>query len=103
LASTRVEARDSQRARRSRIRHDRLLAERGRVRTARASGARRRVELQRLPDVPEELERLIAAERQCCPSIEMGVKMSEGAVVLTVTAPAAVAAILEQLFAGAVG
>jgi hypothetical protein len=62
-----------------------------------------RVELQQLPGVREELERLVAAERACCPFLAMEVQTTEASVVLTVTAPAAGAVILEELFVRDVG
>ena len=77
-----------------------LLARAGIGGTRIAGGLR--VELRRFPDVGEELERLVTAERQCCPSMQMHIQTSAGAIALTVTASAAAAAIVEQLFAGAV-
>ena len=58
-----------------------------------------RVELQSLPGVRGELERLVAVERDCCPFMAIDIRMHDAAIVLTVTAPAAAAAILDEVFA----
>jgi hypothetical protein len=61
-----------------------------------------RIELRASPGASRELERLIAAERDCCPFITMSVDTTDEAVlVLAVAAPELGAPILEQLFAGA--
>ena len=59
-----------------------------------------RVELQARPGVRSELERLIAAETECCPFLFMSTETTAASVALTITAPALAAPILEQLFAG---
>jgi MerR family copper efflux transcriptional regulator len=59
-----------------------------------------RVELQSLPDVRGELDRLMAAETECCPFLTMSVETTAARLALTVSAPPLAAAILEQLFAG---
>ena len=86
-----------QRGREWRLLVSRALISRARV----ADGVR--VELQPLPGVGEELERLVAAERACCPFLAMDVQTTEVSVVLTVTAPAAGAVILAELFVRGVG
>jgi hypothetical protein len=74
-----------------------LLA-RAAVRHARAPG-RVRIELRALPGVRRELERLVAAERDCCSFMTMSVETTDDQVlVLAVTAPASAAAILKRLF-----
>jgi hypothetical protein len=65
-------------------------------RSAVADGVR--IELQRHPGVQEELERLVTAERACCPFVAIDVQATKAALVLTVTAPAAGGAIVEELF-----
>jgi hypothetical protein len=61
-----------------------------------------RVELRALPGVREELHRLIAAERECCPFMPMSVETAGHAVlVVTVTGSELAAPILTQMFAGA--
>jgi MerR family transcriptional regulator, copper efflux regulator len=62
-----------------------------------------RVELQALPGMRGELDRLIAAETECCPFLTMSVETTAARLALTVTAPPLAAAILEQLFAGELG
>lgn len=63
-----------------------------------------RIELKALPGVRRELERLVAAERDCCPFITMSVETTNQDVfVLAVTAPTPAAAILERLFVGVPG
>jgi len=60
-----------------------------------------RVELQNLSGVRRELERLVAAERECCPFMTMSVDMADRELLLlTVTAPELAAPILEQMLAG---
>ena len=54
-----------------------------------------------MPGVRRELERLVAAERDCCPFMTMSVETTNDQVlVLAVTAPAPAAAIVGPLFAG---
>ncbi len=60
-----------------------------------------RVELNALPGLRRELDRLIAAERDCCPFMTISVETTAAKLVLLVTAPALAAPIIEQLFAGA--
>ena len=63
-----------------------------------------RIELRALPGVREELGRLIAAERDCCPFMTMSVEATDQAIlVLTVTTSELGAPILAQLFAGVEG
>jgi hypothetical protein len=63
-----------------------------------------RIELRALPGVRRELERLITAERKCCPLMTMSVEPADEAVlVLAVTAPELAAPIIEQVFAGGEG
>ena len=57
-----------------------------------------RIELENLPGVRGELERLVALERDCCPFMAMDIRTHDAALVLTVTAPAAAAAILDEVF-----
>jgi MerR family transcriptional regulator, copper efflux regulator len=59
-----------------------------------------RIELRPLPGVRRELQRLIAAERDCCPFMAMSVDTTAAKLVLLVTAPALAAPIVEQLFVG---
>jgi hypothetical protein len=59
-----------------------------------------RVELQPLPGVRGELDRLIAAETDCCPFMTMSIETAAASLALTVTAPPLAAAIVEQLFTG---
>lgn len=59
-----------------------------------------RLELQALPGVRVELDRLIAAETECCSFMTMSVETTAASLALTVTGPALAAPILEQLFAG---
>ena len=59
-----------------------------------------RIELQNLPGVRRELERLVAAERECCPFMTMSVDTADRELLLTVTAPELAAPILEQMLAG---
>jgi hypothetical protein len=74
-----------------------LLA-RAAVRRARAPGGVR-IELRASPGVRPELERLIAAERNCCPFMTMSVETTDDQVlVLAVTAPAPAAPIIKRLF-----
>jgi hypothetical protein len=76
----------------------RELLSRAAVRCARASGGAR-IELRALPGVRRELERLVAAERDCCPFMTMSVETTDDQVlVLAVTAPASAAPIIERLF-----
>jgi hypothetical protein len=57
-----------------------------------------RLELRRLPGVQRELERLVAAEQECCPFMAMSVDTTEREVIgLAVTAPELAAPILDQL------
>jgi len=58
-----------------------------------------RVDLKDLPGVGVELERLLAAERDCCPFLTLSIEKAEAAVALTVTAPPPAAALLGELFA----
>lgn len=59
------------------------------------------VELQNTPGVHEELERLVAAERECCAFMTISVDTTDRELlVLTVTAPELPASILEQMLAG---
>jgi hypothetical protein len=76
----------------------RLLLSRALISRAGIAGGVR-VELRHFPGVREEVERLVAAERICCPFFEMGIKATNAALVLTVTAPAEGTAALEELFA----
>jgi hypothetical protein len=60
-----------------------------------------RIELHNLPGVRGELERLIAAEQECCPFISTSVDTTDRALlVLAVTAPELAAPILDQMLAG---
>jgi MerR family transcriptional regulator, copper efflux regulator len=59
-----------------------------------------RVELRALPGARGELERLIAAEMECCPFMTMSVETTAAGLALTVTAAALAAPLVEQLFAG---
>jgi hypothetical protein len=59
-----------------------------------------RVELQALPVVPAQLDRLIAAETGCCPFLTMSVETTATSLALTVTAPPLATPIVEQLFGG---
>jgi hypothetical protein len=60
-----------------------------------------RVELRPLPGVLSELERLVAAERECCPFLTITVGTGDsGLLVLELTAPEGAAPIMEQLVAG---
>ncbi len=59
-----------------------------------------RVGLQPLPGVCDELDRLIAAETDCCPFITMSIETTAASLALTVTAPPLAAPIIEQLFTG---
>jgi hypothetical protein len=60
-----------------------------------------RMELREFPGARAELERLIAAERECCPFMTMSVEATDETIlVLTVTTSALGAPILAQLFAG---
>jgi hypothetical protein len=63
-----------------------------------------RVKLRALPGVRQELERLVAAERDCCPFMTMSVATTDEAIlVLTVTTSELGAPILAQLFADGAG
>jgi hypothetical protein len=78
----------------------RELLSRALISRAPASGGVR-IELRALPGVRRELERLIAAERECCPFLTMSLDTTGPAVlVLAVAAPELAGPILEQLFAG---
>ena len=59
-----------------------------------------RAELKALPGVRGELDRLIAAETECCPFLTMSVETTAAGLALTVTAPELAAPIVEELFAG---
>jgi hypothetical protein len=60
-----------------------------------------RLELQNLPGVRRELERLVTAERECCPFMTMSVDTADRELLaLTVTAPESAAPILDQMLAG---
>ena len=60
-----------------------------------------RIELRALPGVRRELERLVAAERDCCPFMTMSVDTTDDhVVVLTVAAPPPAAAVVARLFEG---
>jgi MerR family transcriptional regulator, copper efflux regulator len=59
-----------------------------------------RVELQPLPGVCDELDRLVAAETHCCPFMTMSIETTVASLALTVTAPPLAAPIIEQLFTG---
>ena len=59
-----------------------------------------RVTLAPRPGVREELERLVAAERECCPFLDLRVDDSAGALALTVTAPPDAAPLIEALLGG---
>jgi hypothetical protein len=59
-----------------------------------------RVELQPRRSVLRELERLVAAERACCPFLSFTVEPGAVALVLTVRGPAEAETIVDQLFAG---
>ena len=76
-----------------------LLLERALVGRSRiADGVR--IELEPLPGVREELEHLVVAERACCPFLSIDVVPTDAVLVLVVTAPAAGAEIVAELFAG---
>ncbi len=75
---------------------DRVLV----ARTSVAGGVR--IELQALPGVRQQVERLVLAERACCPFMAIDVLVTEALLVLTATAPAAGVVIVEELFAGRV-
>jgi hypothetical protein len=63
-----------------------------------------RMDLRALPGVRQELGRLVAAERDCCPFMTMSVETTDQAViVLTVTTSELGAPILVQLFSGVEG
>jgi hypothetical protein len=68
-----------------RMRRWQALAERGRP-NARRSGHRVEVHYQPEPGVREELEALVAAERQCCPFVAWDVRDEGSQPVLYVTA-----------------
>jgi hypothetical protein len=57
-----------------------------------------RVELQKQHWVREELERLVAAERVCCPVLGLQVEQTASCLVLTVDAPPDAASLFEELF-----
>jgi hypothetical protein len=60
-----------------------------------------RLELQNSPGVRRELERLVAAEQECCPFLTMSVETTDRELLaLGVTAPELAAPILEQMLAG---
>jgi len=59
-----------------------------------------RVELQALPGVRSELDRLITAEMECCPFLTITVETTAASLALTITAPTLAAPLVEQLFAG---
>jgi hypothetical protein len=81
----------------------RALLSRALIGSACARGGAR-VELRALPGVRHELERLVAAERKCCPFMTMSLEATDEAiVVLTVTTPELGATILAQLFAEGAG
>jgi len=76
------------------------LVERAVVTRSQVTGGMR-VTLAPRPGVREELERLVAAERECCPFLDLRVDDSEdGALALTVTAPPDAAAVIEALLSG---
>jgi MerR family transcriptional regulator, copper efflux regulator len=62
-----------------------------------------RVELEALPGVRDELERLVAAERTCCPFLTMSVEATDASLILTITAPALAAALVDELLTGPLG
>jgi hypothetical protein len=63
-----------------------------------------RVELRALPGVRQELERLVAAERDCCPFMTLSVETADEAIlVLTASTSELGAPILAQLFAAEAG
>ncbi len=74
-----------------------LLARAALTRAPVAGGMR--VVLKPLPGVRSELERLVAAERDCCPFLELAVDRSDAGLVLTVTAPADAEPIVQELLA----
>jgi hypothetical protein len=60
-----------------------------------------RIELRARPGVRAELERLVAAERECCPFMTMSVAATDHELLgLTVTAPDLAAPILGRMLAG---
>jgi hypothetical protein len=76
----------------------RELLSRALIRRVRAPGGVR-IELRALPGVRRELERLVAAERDCCPFMTMSVETTDDQVlVLAVTAPELAVPILARLF-----
>ncbi len=84
----------AQRGREWRLLLERALVGRSRI----ADGVR--IELEPLPGVREELEHLVVAERACCPFLSIDVVPTDAVLVLVVTAPAAGAEIVAELFAG---
>jgi hypothetical protein len=60
-----------------------------------------RLELRDSPGVRRELERLVAAERECCSFMTMSVDMADRELLLlAVTAPELAAPILDQMLSG---
>ena len=59
-----------------------------------------RLELEPLPGVRQEVERLVLAERACCPFMTIDVRSTDAVLVLSATAPATGAAIVAELFSG---
>jgi hypothetical protein len=74
------------------------LLDRALIRRSSAPGGVR-IELRALPGVRRELERLIAAERECCPFMTMSLDATDqAAFVVVLTAPQLGVAILDRLF-----
>jgi MerR family transcriptional regulator, copper efflux regulator len=60
-----------------------------------------RIELRQRDRVAAELERLVAAERACCPFLTMRVETADELLALTVTAPAEAEPLIADLFGAA--
>ena len=58
-----------------------------------------RIGLAPLAGVRAELDRLVEAERACCPFLELAVEETSAGLVLIVTAPAGAEPIVEELLA----
>jgi hypothetical protein len=74
-----------------------LLARAAVTRTPVAGGTR--IGLAPLAGVRGELDRLVQAERACCPFLELAVEETSAGFVLTVTAPADAEPIVQELLA----
>jgi MerR family transcriptional regulator, copper efflux regulator len=74
----------------------RLLERAQAVRSPVAGGMR--IELRRLDGAAAELDRLVAAERACCPFLTLRVEAADEVLALTITAPADAEPLIADLF-----